>query len=404
MNCRCCDTPIQAFMSFGKQPIANGFLPLNEIENEYFYEMEVAVCEKCGMFQLIEQPAPEAMFHENYAYFASTSKGMQIHFAAFAKWVMDEKLKAADPFVVELGSNDGIMLGNFHQAGIRCLGIEPSANVAAAARAKGIDTVCEFFSADFARRLVAERGQADAVLGANVMCHIPSIRDVAEGMSILLKPDGLLIFEDPYLGDMIEKTSYDQVYDEHVFVFHVGSVKRVFEQFGLTVVDILHQATHGGSMRYVLGRPEHHAVSDRVISQLEKERELGLDKPETYTAFRARCEKSRDDLVNLLKELKAQGKRVTAYGATSKSTTIMCYAGITPDLIEYVTDTTPTKQNKLTPGAHIPVVTPDKFWADYPDYAVLFAWNHAKEIMEREGEFQKRGGKWILHVPHVHVL
>ena len=404
MHCRSCDSPLTPFMSFGRQPIANGFLAREQIPNEHFYEMEVAVCPRCSLFQLIEQPAPETMFHADYAFFSQTSRGMQDHFEAFAKWVMAEKLKDPQPFVVELGSNDGIMLRHFVAAGVRSLGVEPSANVAAAARKIGVDTVSEFFSAEFARRLKAERGPADALLGANVMCHIPAIRGIAEGAAELLKPEGLLIFEDPYLGDVIEKTSYDQIYDEHVFLFSVRSVAAAFAPFGLSVVDVLPQSTHGGSMRYVLGRPAYHQPSPRVAAQIAHEAALGLERPETYERFRQRCEASRDALKRLLVDLKRQGKRVVGYGATSKSTTIMCYSGVTPELIEFISDTTPTKQNKLSPGAHIPVLPPQRFWDDYPDYAVLFAWNHAKEIMARETDFVARGGKWIVHVPEVRVL
>ena len=361
MLCRSCDAPMSAFMSFGKQPIANGFLTREQFPKEYFYDLEVAVCPRCSLFQLVEQPAPETMFHGDYAFFSQTSRGMQDHFESFAKWVMAEKLPSENAFVLELGSNDGIMLRHFTAAGIRCLGVEPSANVAAVARRSGVDTISEFFSAALAHRIRAERGPADVVLGANVICHIPAIRDIAAGAAALLKPEGLLIFEDPYLGDVIEKTAYDQIYDEHVFLFSLRSVIAAFEPFGLTLVDVLPQSTHGGSMRYVLGRPGYHAVSPRVAAQIEREAQLGLSVPQTYERFRDKCELSRIALHDLLADLKRQGRRVVGYGATSKSTTIMCYSGITSDLIEFISDTTPIKQYKLSPGAHIPVLPPERF-------------------------------------------
>jgi len=231
MNCRICANPIKPFMTFGKMPIANGFLTPDQIKDEYFYEMAPAYCEKCHMFQLIDQPEPEKMFHGNYAFFSSTSNYMKTHFAAFAKLVMDRVFTdRKDPFVVELGSNDGIMMRNFKEAGIRHLGVEPSSNVADVARAQGINTISEFFNKALAEKIVAEYGHADAVLSANVMCHIPDLPSVAEGIKHLLKPDGVLMFEDPYLGDMIEKTSYDQIYDEHVFIFSAGSVMRAFDR------------------------------------------------------------------------------------------------------------------------------------------------------------------------------
>jgi methylation protein EvaC len=300
-----------------------------------------------------------------------------------------------------MGSNDGIMLQNFAAADIRHLGIEPSKNVARVAQKKGIKTVTEFFEVELARRLVADHGQADAFLAANVMCHIPYIHAILEGIKILLKPKGVVLFEDPYLGDVLEKTSYDQIYDEHTFLFSVTSVRNLFEQYGMEVIDVEPQTTHGGSMRYVIAFKGARPVSDRVAKRMEKERILGLHLPETYERFRQNCERSRDRLLEMLTDVKARGKRVVGYGATSKSTTILNYCGITPDLIEFISDTTPIKQGRFSPGAHIPVRPYEEFVQDYPDYALLFAWNHAREIMDKEKDFQTAGGRWIVYVPEV---
>jgi methylation protein EvaC len=284
------------------------------------------------------------------------------------------------------------------------MGIEPSKNVAQVAIDKGVNTVTEFFGADLARRIVAENGQADAFLAANVMCHIPYIHSVVEGIGILLKPSGVVMFEDPYLGDVIEKTSYDQIYDEHTFLFSVGSIGHLFEQYGMEIIDVQPQTTHGGSMRYVIARKGVRPVNEAVRRQRAREEELGLQLPATYDRFRRNCETSRDRLVSLLKGLKAGGKRVVGYGATSKSTTITNYCGITPDLVEFISDTTPIKQGKFSPGAHIPVRSYEEFVGHYPDYALLFAWNHAHEIMGKEEAFRAQGGKWIVYVPQVAVL
>jgi methylation protein EvaC len=302
-----------------------------------------------------------------------------------------------------MGSNDGIMLQNFAGAKIHHLGIEPSKNVAQVAMDKGINTVTQFFEAELARRLVADHGQADAFLAANVMCHIPYIHGIVEGIKILLKPKGVVLFEDPYLGDVLEKTSYDQIYDEHTFLFSVTSVSHLFEQYGMEVIDVEPQSTHGGSMRYVIAFKGARSVSAHVGRQLEKERVLGLHLPETYQRFRQNCERSRDQLLTLLTDLKAKGKRVVGYGATSKSTTIINYCGITSELVEFISDTTPIKQGKFSPGAHIPVQPYEEFLRNYPDYALLFAWNHAQEIMAKEESFRANGGKWIVYVPEVAV-
>lgn len=405
INCRVCNGPIKPFMSFGPMPIANGFLKKEEFADEYFFEMEVAFCEHCGMFQLVEQPDAERMFHENYAFFSSLSRHMQLHFEAFAKSVMSRVFAGRkDPFVVELGSNDGIMLKHFKAAGFRHLGIEPSENVANVARAQGIQTLSEFFNLELAERLVAEHGHADAIISANVMCHIPDINSVAAGIARLLKPDGVLMFEDPYLGDMIAKTSYDQIYDEHVFIFSATSVAWAFGQHGLELIDVMPQVTHGGSMRYALAPKGSHSVSPNVAALLEKERAQGLHQPKTYLQFKQNCEASKAALLQLLKKLHSEGKRVVGYGATSKSTTVMNYSGICPDLIEFISDTTPIKQGKFTPGVHIPVKPYEDFKKNPPDYALLFAWNHAAEIFEKEGAFRESGGKWITFVPAVGIL
>ena len=247
--------------------------------------------------------------------------------------------------------------------------------------------------------IIKEEDQADAFLAANVMCHIPDIDSVVKGIRKLLKPTGVVMFEDPYLGDVISKTSYDQLYDEHVFLFSALSVQFLFGLHGMELIDVQPQQTHGGSMRYILAHQGAYPVKSSVHKLIEKETDQGLHKLNTFEIFASKVKKSREDLVGLLKNLKAQGKRVAGYGATSKSTTILNFCEIGPDLIEYISDTTPIKQGKYTPGMHIPVVPYQTFKDNPPDYAVLFAWNHAEEIMIKENEFMASGGKWIVHVP-----
>jgi len=386
-------------MTFGKMPIANGFLSTDNFASEYFFELKPAFCKNCLTFQIEEQPDPDRMFHDHYAFFSRTSKFMQLHFKAYADWVYNNHLSGDDLFVVEIGSNDGIMLENFANRGVRHLGIEPSANVAEEARKHGVDTIVEFFGPDCAESVVSEHGQADALLAANVMCHIPDLNGIAKGADLLLKPDGVLIFEDPYLGAMVEKTSYDQIYDEHVFIFSAMSVANIFGAHDFELIDLLPQETHGGSMRYVLARKDVRAVSPAVKQIISAEKSQGLHLSETYDVFRDSCEASKARLVRLLETEKAAGRRVVGYGATSKSTTILNYCGIGPDLIEFISDTTPIKQNKFTPGMHIPVRAYEAFSSNYPDTALLLAWNHQKEIMAKEEAFSAQGGKWISPIP-----
>lgn len=403
-QCLICRQEFSPFISFGRMPIANGFLTPEQFADEYFFELKVGFCPKCKMVQLAELVDREKMFHENYAFFSSTSVRMAQHFEKFAETVQKEHLKDQDPFVVEIGSNDGILLQHFAARKIRHLGIEPSANVAKVAQSRGINCISEFFDEDVARKIVAQYGQADAYMAANVMCHIPYMHSIVAGIKLLMKPNGVVLFEDPYLGDIIEKTSYDQIYDEHAFYFSVGSVSYLFEQHGMEVFDIAPQTTHGGSMRYIIGHKGAHPITPAVVAQRKKEQALGLNDEATYHQFRKNVEKSKEDLMNMLRQLKKDGKRVVGYGATSKSTTVTNYCGITPDLVEFISDTTPIKQGKYSPGVHIPVKHYDEFKASRPPVALLFAWNHGEEILAKESEYRKAGGKFVSYVPNVHMI
>lgn len=402
--CLICTSPVEPFISFGRMPIANGFLLPADFDREFFFELNAGFCERCHMVQLTELVDPSRLFHEHYAYFSSISVRMARHFAEFAEMVRARYLTAPNPFVVEVGSNDGIMLQHFASAGLRHLGVEPSANVAAVALAKGIRTVCRFFDEEVAHDLRQEFGPADAFLGANVICHLPDLHSLVRGVRALLKDEGVFIFEEPYLGDIVAKTSYDQIYDEHVFYFSLQSLTPLFAQHQMEVVDVLPQSTHGGSMRYVVAKRGARPVGQSVAALRDREAALGLMLPGTYHELRHRIERSRDELVGLLRDLRKAGKRVTGYGATSKSTTVTNYCRIGPELVEFVGDTTPGKQGLYSPGAHIPVVPYERFTERYPDFALLFAWNHGEEIVAKEGAFRHAGGRFISYVPNVHVM
>ncbi|OFZ82144.1 MAG: SAM-dependent methyltransferase [Bdellovibrionales bacterium RIFOXYD1_FULL_53_11] len=405
-KCLICGQAIEHFISFGKMPIANGFVTPAEFKDEYFFELKTGVCPKCLMVQLTELVDSEKLFHDNYAYFSSISTRMARHFEDFARHVMNDFgfSLGKDGFVVELGSNDGIMLRHFASAGIRHLGVEPSGNVAAAATKQGVNTVCKFFGRDFAGEILSGHGRADAILAANVMCHIPDLHSVFDGVKSLLKPRGILAFEDPYLCDIIEKTSYDQIYDEHVYYFSAHSVSRLAAMHGLELIDVEPQTTHGGSMRYVIAHQGARSVSHNVEGRLAYERALKIESSETYAGLSRKIFRSRDQLVDLLEKAKAGGKRVAGYGATSKSTTVFNFCGIGPDLIEFITDTTPTKIGKTTPGMHIPVVPYEHFKNNRPDYALLLAWNHGEEIMAKERAFVEQGGRFMTFVPEVRII
>ena len=360
-NCLICNSKIEPFINYGQMPIANGFLGTKEFHKEYFFPMEVAHCEKCSMVQLIKTPDRNLMFNENYAFYSGTSQVMKEHFKSFAADIKERFLTVEDPFIVELGSNDGIMLQNFAEWSIRHLGIEPSSNVAKVAIDKGINTVVDFFDEDLAQKIIAQNGQADALIAANVMCHIPYLHSIVAGISKLIKKTGVVVFEDPYLGDVISKTSYDQIYDEHTFLFSVRSINYIFSKYGMEVIEAIPQETHGGSMRYVIGHKGVRSISYSAFHQIKREEELGLGLPDTYVKFRENCVSSKKDLKELLGELKKDGKKIAGYGATSKSTTILNYCDIGTDLIDYICDNTPIKQGKFSPGKHIPIESIETF-------------------------------------------
>jgi len=398
MKCRVCGNNIHTFMSFGKMPLANGFLKEEDFRKEYFFDLSPAFCEACFTFQIETQPDPKMMFHENYPFFSKTSKHMQEHFRKYAKWVENNFISKKNAFVVELGSNDGILLENFALKGIKHLGIEPSAIVADVAIKNGVNTKVNFFNQDVAQKILKTYGNSDTILAANVMCHIPDLNEINKACKILLKDDGVLIFEDPYLGEMIKKVSFDQIYDEHVYIFSALAVQNIFSKDNFELIDLIPQNTHGGSMRYVLCKKGMRKISENVKKIIETEKKQNLDKLSTYIKFKENCETSKKRLVNLLEKNKKLGKKIVGYGATSKSTTLLNYCKIGPDLIAYISDTTPIKQNKYSPGMHIPIKSYENFSRQYPDIAVLFAWNHKSEIESKEKKFLEKGGKFISHI------
>jgi len=403
--CRICNLPLTKVVDFGMQPLGNGFIEEVDIKDEYFFKMEIGYSEESMMLQLINQPDPEKMFHDHYAFYSSTSNFMIEHFKNFYRQIIQSKYIAKDdPFIVELGCNDGILLKNFSNNGFRHLGIEPSLNVAKEASKNGVKTCSEFFTEKLAKKIVDENGKADLFFAANVMCHIPNILDVVKGIKRLIKAKGVCIFEDPYLGDIISKTSYDQIYDEHVFLFSALSIQFLFGLCDMDLIDVEAQKTHGGSMRYTLAHKGAYPINKSVDEIIKKERLQGLDRIETFHQFRVNIESSKLKLINLLQKLKDEGNKVVGYAATSKSTTILNFCNIGPDLIDYICDTTPIKQGKLSPGMHIPIVPYEEFKNNPPKFAFLFAWNHADEILEKEKNFYSLGGKWIVHVPEVKFL
>ncbi|WP_326560824.1 class I SAM-dependent methyltransferase [Micromonospora sp. NBC_01796] len=402
-TCQVCDGSVEEFLDLGRQPLSDAFLTERDVPEEFFYRLAVGVCHSCTMVQLVEQVPRERMFHEDYPYYSSGSSVMRAHFEETARGFLATALAKPDPFMVEIGSNDGVLLKTIRAAGVRHLGFEPSGKVAAAAMEHGVRVLNEFFDAGTAARVRADDGPADAIFAANTICHIPYMRSILEGVDTLLAPDGVFVFEDPYLGDIVAKTSFDQIYDEHFFFFTARSVRAMVARFGLELVDVERIPVHGGEVRYTIARAGARTPSDAVAELIAAEEAQGLADPATLRRFADATARIRDDLRALLQRLRDEGHEVVGYGATAKSATVTNFCGIGTDLVSFVCDTTPAKQGRLTPGTHIPVRPAAAFADPYPAYALLFAWNHADEIMAKEQGFREAGGKWIRYVPHVHV-
>ena len=397
MNCKITKSAIKPFISFGKMPIANGFLNKENFSKEFFFDLEVGFSEKCSLFQLKDHPTPEQMFNNKYPFFTGSSEAMKIHFQKYSDFIKKNYINNNSK-IIEIGSNDGTFLKNFKNSNLDYVGFEPSENVAEIAKQKGVKIINSFFglnSLDLVKNFLK---QTDVIFAANVICHIPELNGLIKAVDQLLSKDGVFIFEEPYLGSMFNKTSYDQIYDEHIFMFSGTSIKKIFDLFDMELIDLIKQETHGGSMRYVISRKNKRPINKNVEKILDEEKLNNLDNLDSCLKFKKNCENSKIKLNNLLKKYISEGKRIVGYGATSKSTTILNYCGINSEIIEYICDTTKEKIGKYSPGMHIPIVAVDKFRKDNAEIAYLFAWNHKNEILKKEVMFKKNKGKWISHV------
>ncbi|GAB3740962.1 class I SAM-dependent methyltransferase [Amycolatopsis oliviviridis] len=403
-ECRLCGQPVREFFDFGRQPVSDAFRDPADRSAEFHYDLAVGVCGGCAMVQQSHEVPRTRMFHADYPYRSSGSAFMRDHFEAFARRLLETELAVHDPFVVEIGSNDGVMLRTIAGAGVRHLGVEPSGGAADTARACGVRVLTEFFQEDSARRIRAEDGPADVIYSANTVSHIARLDSVFRGVDALLAPDGLFVVEDRYLGDIVDSTAFDQIYDEHFYLFSVESVCTVSRRFGFELVDITRLPVHGGTIRFTIARAGARPVAPVVGELLTAEHARGLADHGTLDRFAVRTRQARADLVGLLRWLRDEGRVVVGYGATAKSATVTNFCGIGPDLVPYICDSTPAKHGKLAPGSGIPVRPPAAFADPYPDYALLFAWNHAEEIMAKEHGFAAAGGRWIRYVPRVHIV
>ncbi|MBF6329809.1 class I SAM-dependent methyltransferase [Nocardia transvalensis] len=399
-----CNVPMWEFLDLGPQPVSQRYREPGDTSGEFLFRLAVGQCPACTLVQLMEEVPRDLMFRDDYPFTSSGSRFMREHFTAVAEELISAELTGPDPFVVEIGCNDGVMLRAMKDAGIRHLGFEPSGAVARMAGAAGIRVITDFFEESTARAVATVEGRADVVYAANTICHIPYLDSVFRGLDALLAPRGVFVFEDPYLGDIVEKTSFDQIYDEHFYLFSARSVSRIARRFGFELVDVRRLPVHGGEVRYTLARVGTRTPTDSVVALIAEEDARGLADPITLAGFARRISKIRDTLVSELSTLRRRGRRVVGYGATAKSATLLNFCGIGPELVPFICDSTVSKQGLLTPGSRIPIRPPEAFADPYPDYALLFAWNHAAEIMAKEADFRRAGGRWLTYVPDVHVI
>lgn len=380
------------FMTFGKMPIANNFLKKENFKDEYFFDMSVAFDEKKSLFQLANFPKPSQMFNENYKFFTSSSKYMIEHFKNYSNELSKEFLNNKSK-VIEIGCNDGTLLNFFNLKGFDCLGFEPSKNVSELAQKKGLKIITDFFGPNLEEKNFKK--QTNLICAANVICHIPDLKNLIKGIDYFLSDDGIFVFEEPYLGSMFDKVSYDQIYDEHIYIFSISSIKKIFNEMDFELFRAKPQITHGGSMRYYIRRKQKN-INNLQIDEVEKK--LGIDTLEACLKFKKNCEFSKNRTIEKLNFFKKNGLKISGYGATSKSTTILNYCNINENIIDCIYDTTPEKIGKFSPGMHIPIKNSSSFKNNYPDIAYLFAWNHKDEIQNKEKSFSVKGGKWFSHV------
>lgn len=404
--CRSCGgRQTSLVLSLGKTPLANSLLTadqLNEIEPRY--PLDLAFCHDCFLVQITETVPPEILFRD-YVYFSSFSDTVLENARSITqRMIADLKLNASS-LAIEVASNDGYLLQHYVQMGVPVLGIEPARNIAKVATERGIPTVCEFFGDTLGQQLAAQGQRADVLHANNVFAHVADTNGFVEGIRHVLKPSGVAVIEAPYLKDTIDHTEFDQIYHEHLCYFSLTAVDGLMRRHGLFVWDVEHLPIHGGTLRYFVRLLSSGIVARPSVAQLiNEEAQWGVNRLEFYRGFGRKVEQLRQGLLDLLHQLKANGKRIAVYGASAKGSTLMNYFGIGADLLEYVVDRSVAKQGKFTPGTHLPIYSPVHLLEDMPDYVLNLSWNFTDEILRQQADYRDRGGKFIVPIPQLRVL
>ena len=403
-RCRLCAAPLErTFVDLGLSPLANSYLePEDLLRGESFYPLRVFVCEECLLVQLPVFVTPDAIFDE-YAYFSSVSDSWVDHARRYVETAVGRFDLDSKSRVVEIASNDGYLLQFFVERGIPALGIEPSANVAAAAEERGIPTVVEFFGAKLGERLAAQGGAADLVIGNNVLAHVPDLHDFVEGLRRLVAPNGVITMEFPHLLRLIREKQFDTIYHEHFSYLSLHAVDRLFGEHGLRLYDVEELPTHGGSLRIFAcadGRPE----SDGLERVRQDERNAALDRVEGYVGFEEAARTVKRDLLAFLADEKRRGRSIVGYGAAAKGNTLLNYCGIRSDYLDYVVDRSPEKQGRFLPGTRLPILEPDEIRRTRPDVLLVLPWNLAAEVAEQMRDVREWGCRLVVPIPEVRVL
>ncbi len=406
MKCRICGNKnLREFLSLGETPLANSFLSKEELgQEEKRFPLALCFCNNCKLVQLTYVVPREIMF-KNYVYVSSTTNTFKIHFAKMAEDISNAFNLNENSLAVDIGSNDGILLKEFQKFGVQAIGVEPAENIARIAEQNGVETINDFFNRSVVEKIIAKKGRADIVTGANVFAHIDDIDEVARNVSLLLKPNGIFVIEVQYLVDMMEKMTFDNIYHEHLSYFSLTTLVYFFKKHDMQVFDAQKIESHGGSLRVFVKKAESKFEVKKSVNEiLEYENKLGINDIELYKQFADKVYETKNKLVSYIKGVKGKGKSIAAYGAPAKGNTLLNFCQIGADYIDYIVEDNPLKIGLFAPGTHIPVVNSKFLDERKPDFVLILAWNFAKEVLEKTKKYAEQGIKFIIPLPEFAVV